>query len=370
MFFLPVTLMWTVSVFFLYFYLFTSFFLFLYLFANNTDLRNYTSFYSKQEPVFLQFKDVLPINLTLLFLAVTTFTNWNGPTLTIWFGHFFVSFFQIKFIYLIFWFFGLFLIFLTFSIYLNTKASFDFVIIVYHFLYWTTFIFFANTIFSVIFFIEVLSTLIFLLFITSTFSSIFFYNNLNLNLSNYFNQQTPFFLINSLIFFFWISLLASLGLFLFLLLFYFKFMSFDWFLNEFLLYYFFSSQPSFQLYLIFFIWFFFIFAIFLKCGLTPFYFWKPYVFKSISLPALAFYILFFYFFIFLFFILLLINYFNEIFYFYLLINIFSLLVGFLIILMILTEAYYFKAFLAISSILNTLFVFLILNSINTTLLFI
>jgi len=370
MFYIPTTLAWTYSIFFPYFYIFIFFSAFLYLFANNTDLKNYVSRSNNQTTVFIQFKDIALINFTLIFLLILFMISWTSFSVTIWFGHLFFSAFQAKLVHLIFLVFSLFVLFLSFSTHLSNKSSFDFIIIIYNFLYWTVFIFFANTIFSVIFFVEVLSTLIFLLFITSTFSSNFFYNNLNFNLTSYFHQQTPFFLINSLIFFFWISLLASLGLFVFLLLFYFKFMSFDWFLNEFLLYFFFVSQPYLQTYVVLFVWFFFIFAIFLKCGLSPFYFWKPYVFKSLSLPALAFYILFFYFFIFLFFIILLINYFNEIFYFYLFVNVFLLLVGFLVILTILTEAYYLKTFLAISSILNTLFVFLILNSINVNLNFI
>jgi hypothetical protein len=370
MFFITSSMMWSFSYFFLFFYFSTFLFCFIYLFSNNLDVRNFVKYGNKQVKNFLLFKDIFNIFLTfIIFFSLIAFC-WNGPTITSWFGHFVFAAFQNKILYFVLFYFLLFLSFVNFSVYLNNRAIYDFLLINFNFLYWMVFIFYANTIFSVIFFIEILSTLIFLLFITSNFSSNFFYNNLNLNLSAYFNQQAPFFLVNSLIFFFWISLLASLSLFIFLLIFYFKFLIFDWFLNEFFLYYFFQSRSFLEVYIIFFIWFFFVFAVFLKCGLSPFYFWKPFVFKSLPLQALTFYITFFYFFIFLYFILLLINYFNEIFYFYLFTNLLTLLLGFVLLLSVLTEAYYFKAFLAMSSILNTLFVFLIFNSLNTSLLFI
>jgi hypothetical protein len=88
-------------------------------------------------------------------------------------------------------------------------------------------IIFTNDIFNLYVFIEILSTLITLLLITSTFSTTYFYNNLNLNLHNYFNNTTPFFFVQMLMYFFWISLISSLNLFFFLILFYIKFLTFD-----------------------------------------------------------------------------------------------------------------------------------------------
>ena len=117
---------------------------------------------------------------------------------------------------------------------------------------------------------------------------------------------------------------------------------------------------------IIFIWFNLLFSIFLKCGLVPFYFWKPAFFKGMPLHSLFFYIVFFYFFIFIYFLYFFLIYLNEIFYFFTVINMLILCIGFFILLFILCEAFYLKAFLAMSSILNTLFVFLALNGINSS----
>ena len=233
------------------------------------------------------------------------------------------------------------------------------------FFFWIHFIFFANTIFTFIFFIEIISTLISLLIITSVFSTTYFYNNLNLNFHNYFNNTTPFFFVQMLLYFFWISLVSSLNLFFFLILFYLKFLTFDWFFFEFIFIYIINVSDLKDIFFIVIIWFNLLFCIFLKCGLVPFYFWKPIFFKGMPTHSLFFYILFFYFFIFLFFLIFFLSYLSEIFYFFIGVNICILLTGFFILLFILCEAYYLKAFLALSSILNTLFVFLALNGTST-----
>ena len=223
-------------------------------------------------------------------------------------------------------------------------------------------LFFSNNIFTVIFFIEVLSTLITLLLITSVFSSTYFYNNLNLSKHAYFAQSTPFALLQTLMFFFWISLISSLNLFVFLVLFYLHFLTFDWFLLEAVFAYLLAVSDLQMLASASLTWFTFLFCIFLKCGLVPFYFWKPTFFKGIPLHALLFYITFFYFFIFLFFIYFFLMYLNELFYFNLSINLSLLSVGLVWLVFIICESYHIKAFLAMSSILNTLIMFLAMSS--------
>ena len=201
-----------------------------------------------------------------------------------------------------------------------------------------------------------------LLIITSTFSSTYFYNLLNLTKHSYFSQTLPTSYLNTVIFFFWVSLASSLTLFVFLTLFYLKFFTFDWNTVEVVFYYVLAVSDFKNIFNISLTWLFIIFCIFLKCGLVPFYIWKPTFFKGMPLHTLLFYIVFFYFFIFLFFIYFFLFYMNELFYFNLFINILTLMVGLLILLFILCESFYIKAFLAMSSILNTLIVFLALNS--------
>ena len=174
----------------------------------------------------------------------------------------------------------------------------------------------------------------------------------------------PFFFNQTILFFFWTSLIASLNLFLSIIFFYLKFYSFEWFFLENFFLYIISVSNVKDLMFLMFTWFNFLFCIFLKCGLVPFYAWKPTFFKGAPLSFLYFYICFFYFFIFLFFIKFLVINFNEFFSFFIIVNFLTLLVGFCILLAILTETYYLKTFFAISSILNTLFVFLSFSSNN------
>jgi len=247
------------------------------------------------------------------------------------------------------------------SFYYSSQEIFDYTIVTYSFFLWMTFLFYSNNIFTVIFFIEILSTLISLLLITSVFSSTYFYNNLSLTSHSYFNQSTPFSFLQTLMFFFWISLVASLNLFVFLTIFYLKFLTFDWFTLEAVFYYVIAISDLKSIFYTSLVWFSFLFCIFLKCGLVPFYFWKPIFFKGIPLHALFFYIVFFYFFIFYFFIYFFLIYLNELFYFNLFVNLIMLTCGLLFLVFIICESYYIKSFLAMSSILNTLFVFLAMS---------
>ena len=337
----------------------------MYLLPSIKLLINYTKFKSSSKFEYVTGFELYWIFFTFLFFFLIINFSWCSYSISSWFGHLIFSSFQNKIIYLIIFFFFLIINAYSTFFYFSSKEIYDFLIVNFNFFFWILFLFLSNTIFTVIFFIEILSTLIFLLIITSNFSTTYFYNNLNLNVHSYFSNSTPFFFVQMLLYFFWISLISSLNLFLSLILFYTKFLTFDWFFFEYIFTYLVNVSNLKDLFFFMFIWLNFLFCIFLKCGLVPFYFWKPVFFKGIPLHALFFYISFFYFFIFLFFLTFFLVYVNEIFYFFLNVNILLLLIGFFIILSILCETYYLKSFLAISSILNTLFVFLALNSVNT-----
>jgi len=225
--------------------------------------------------------------------------------------------------------------------------------------------FLSNNLFTFIFFLEILSTIITLLLVSSVFSSVYFYNNLSLTLNNYFNTTTPFAFLQTLVFFFWISLIASLNLFVFLILLYLKFLTFDWFLIEAIFSYIISLSNLKSIFYIALGWFNFLFCIFLKCGVVPFYFWKPIFFKGTPLHALMFYIVFYYFSIILFLLHFFVVYLNDLFYFNTTVNLIILTIGLVFLMFIVLESYYVKSFLAISSIINTVFVFLAMTSFNT-----
>lgn len=323
---------------------------------------NYNAF--ANQTLFLSVSGLHLISLFMTPLMLLFFINfaWTSPVIVAWFGHLIFTAFQLKMTYVVAIWFGLIWVAYLTTFYFSSQEIYDYSIVTYSFFFWMILLFYSNNIFTVIFFIEILSTLITLLLITSIFSSTYFYNNLNLVKHAYFAQSTPFALLQTLMFFFWISLVSSLNLFVFLILFYLHFLTFDWFLLEAIFSYLLIVSDLKTLTLASLTWFTFLFCIFLKCGLVPFYFWKPTFFKGIPLHALFFYIVFFYFFIFLFFIYFFLIYLNELFYFNLSINLTLLAVGLIWLVFIICESYHIKAFLAMSSILNTLIVFLAMSS--------
>jgi len=303
---------------------------------------------------------------TPLILLVIVSWAWVGPELTAWFGHIIFTSFQYKLFYLItFSFFLVWAVYIA-SFYFTSQEVYDYTIVTYCFFLWLFLLFTANNIFTVIFFIEVLSALVTLTLITSVFSSTYFYNNLNFTSTLYFNNGTPNAFLQTLLFFFWISLVSSLNLFVFLTLFYMHFLTFDWFLVESIFYYLIVSGEVTTPITLSLVWFSFMTCIFLKCGLVPFFFWKPTFFKGITLHALFLYVCFYYYFLLSFFTYFLLVYLNELFYFSIFVNYVLILGGTVLLSFVLCESYYIKAFLAMSSILNTLLVFLAMSSITVT----
>lgn len=353
---------WSLNYFLLLFYLLLVFSATLYLVSNIKEFTSYNSFSNATSFTYVSGFDLLPTLATPLFLIAFVNFSWISSDLLSWFGHLIFAGFQIKITYYtLIVFYLIWLAYLT-SFYYTSQEVYDYTIISYSFFIWTLFLFYANNIMTVIFFIEILSTLIMLIIVTSTFSSTYFYNNLNLDHHNYFNQTLPTSFLQTIMFFFWISLVSSLNLFIFLTLFYLKFFSLDWATIEVVFYYVVLVSDLKYVFSISLTWLTFLFCIFLKCGLVPFYFWKPIFFKGIPLHVLFFYITFFYFFLFLFFTYFFVVYLGELFYFNLFLNAIILTLGLVILIFIICESFYIKAFLAMSSILNTLFVFLALNS--------
>jgi hypothetical protein len=365
LFILTTPLLWSFTYFFSHIYIILIFSCIIYIIPSVKEIISQNKIKNNNNFFYVTGLDLYWILITPLFLFLLLNIIWVNFTASAWFGNIVFAKFQFKISFLILFFYLIILTAYATSFYFSSKLIYDYVLVNFNFFFWLYFIFTSNSVFTVIFFIEILSTLIFLLIISSTFSTTFFYNNLNLNLHNYFSSTTPFFFIQILMFFFWISLLSSLNLFLFLILFYLKFLTLDWFLFEFIFLYVIELNEVKDVFFLSLIWFNLLFSLFLKCGLAPFYFWKPTFFKGIPLHALFFYISFFYFFIFIFFIFFILEYLNEIFFFFINVNIVLLLLGLFVLLFILCESYYLKTFLALSSVLNTLFVFLTINSTAT-----
>lgn len=363
-FFLSSATIWTVTYFFLYLYLIFVFSVLLYLIANLREYLNFNNFNNFNSFVYLTGFDLWIFISLPLFLFLMLNWSWSGSVVMAWFGHIIFSNLQFKINYLFILFFFLILFSYSSVFYYSSNEIYDYLITIYNFFFWLNILFYSNNIFTFIFFIELISTLITLLLITSVFSSLYFYNNISLTTNNYFNNSTPFSFLQTLLFLFWISLISSLNLFVFLTLMYIKFLTFNWFLLESIFSYVLMNQSFKSIFFISLMWFNFMFCIFLKCGVVPFYFWKPTFFKGLPIHTLMFYILFFYFFIFNYLILFFLIYLNDLFYFNSLVNLIILFFGLFLLLMIILESFYIKAFLAISSILNTFLMFLAMSTFN------
>jgi hypothetical protein len=315
---------------------------------------------------------LLPGSTNLLFtisplvVLILLFLSWSGSSILAWYGHIIFANWQYRLSFLIILNFLLLLVSYSNSLYFTSNDLYDFYIVIYNFFFWVLYLFFTTNLFTFIFFIEIISTLIILLLTTSTFSSTYFYNFRNLTKHTYLQTTTPITFFKTVLFFFWTSLVGSLNLFVFLLLFYFKILTFDWFLMESTLLYFLSMGNFRSFFFLLVTWFVLIFCIFLKCGLPPFYFWKPTFFKGMPFHALFFYIFFFYFFLSLFLTYFFLIYTNELFYMSSFINQTVLLLGIILVLFLLFESYYIKVFFALSSILNTLLLFLGMTSSHIT----
>ena len=362
MFFISFSSLWSFTFFFLFTYLTGLISLITYLLPILTSNTKYSWSKVLKTGILINGLDLLWVFITPYLILIFLNNLWVLPSISVWFGHLIITSFQLKINYLILSFFILVCFIFFSSIYFSSREVYDYVITTYSFCYWLVILFMSNSIFATIFVIEVISTLILLLLVTSTFSTTFFYRNLNLSFGHILQQSLPHTHLQSLLYFFWISLISSLNLFLFFLLMYTKTLTLDWFLLEYIFTYYVNVSSSIDIFSLGLYWLIMIFCIFVKCGITPLFFWKPTFFKGIPIYTLFFYIVFFYFFLFLFIIHFLTTYFSEIFYFYTLVSVLFIVLGLIVLLCIVCESYYIKVFMAISSILNSLFVLLAITA--------
>lgn len=363
MFFLTSYNVWSFTYFFSLTYITLLFSVIIYLLPLSINISNTIFSFSKKNNFYIisgvegLLFFVIPILLICIINSVISFSS-----ITAWFGHIIFSGFQSKITYFISFFYFLTLLLFFTVTYFSSNEVYDFLIAKFNTFYWFLLLFFSNSTFTVIFVIEVLSTLVFLLITSSIFSTTFFYKNIDFDLKIFFQNSSPFTFIQSLLFYFWISLVSSLNLFIFLIFLFTKILTFDWFLTEHIFYFLTNISSLSDLLIIGLVWFIIMFSILLKCGIVPLFLWKPTFFKGLSFQMLFFYIVFFYFLLFLFFINFVSVYFNCIFYFYSLITVIFIVIGLLFLFFILCETFYLKIFFAISSILNSLLVLISLST--------
>jgi len=316
--------------------------------------------------VSLEGLNLLKLCFTPVLLILLIHTNWVGPTIIAWFGHIIFSDYQFKITFIVFFFYTSYLTSVLPSLHFSSSAPYDYILSTLNFFIWLWISFFSNNIFTFIFFLELLSASIMLMLITSSFSSTHFYNNLSYNSYSYFHTSTPLAFLQTLLFFFWISLLSSLMLFVFIIFFYVKIVTFDWSITDLVLNFLINISSLKLLTTISLIWLLLIICMLIKCGTVPFYFWKPTFFKGMSFTSLFFYVYVYYFSIFFYLTYVIFMYLNEFFIANIHVMTLILLIAIVTLPSLLFESYYTKTFLALSSILNSIFIFFIMCSIPTS----
>ena len=333
-----------------------------YLIPNFSEFVGVTGSVKSANFLTIEGQDLYLLLITPSILILMVHSTWAGPSVTSWFGHLEFSRLQFKATFLLFFIFLSYIFSFSISTHFSSTNIYDFVLVLYNFFFWLWLMFFSNNVLTFIFFLELLSATITLLLVTSTFSSSHFYSNLSFSKHSYFHFSTPTAFLKTLLFFFWITLVSSLLLFLFLIFFYLKFFSFDWNITDLILLHLVSCSSLIELFSLSLTWLILTSCIFLKCGTVPFYFWKPIFFKGLSMHSLFFYVYVYYFSVFMYFIYVVFFYLNEFFISNLYVFVLFTVVATLGISVLLFESFYLKAFLALSSILNSVFIFFALCS--------
>lgn len=328
------------------------------LFSQSNSTSAWSSFDSVDGTKFL--KTLVTPVLVLLILH----TSWAGPVLTAWFGHITFSALQYKFLPLLMLFFVTYLSAFSLNVHFSSTQVYDYSSTVFNFFTWILLILFSNNLFTFIFFLELLSTLVMLLLITSTFSSNHMYNTLSYSKSSYFENSAPTAFLQTILMFFWTTLIASLALFLFTIIFYQNFLTFDWNIISSVFSFLVTTSTLGDNIVFAFSWMLLLSCVFIKCGIVPFYVWKPAFFRGMTTLSLFFYIYIYYFTLFFYFIYVIFFNLNELFIFNIFVTILFLFLGTIILATILFESFYVKAFLALSSILNSLLIFYALSSLH------
>ena len=307
------------------------------------------------EPAFSSINglDLMKLLSTPLVLWLTLHSSWVGTSTTIWFGHLVFSYYQFHVTYLLFLFFWTYIVSLLAVTHYSNTALYDYTLTLFNFFLWVWFLFYASNVFTLVFFLEVLGALVTLILITSTFSSTHFYNNAVYSSHTYFQTSTPTPFLQTLMFFFWITLVSSLALFLLVINFYHNFLTFNWNLVTSVLSFLLIVSSTKTLLLLSFTWLLFFTCVFIKCGLVPLYLWKPAFFKGMSFLTLFFYVYVYYFALFFYVLYVVYFYLNELFVFNAYLLTWLLVISTLYLTSILLESYYVKSFLALSSILNS-----------------
>ena len=346
------------------FMLFTILFIFIwasyFIYLRNTASR-YLNIYDKitvkkktinNSVPFFNFFNFFKLSYGYLCSFFIVFKSFNY---TFFFKH--LSFEPLTFnFYLLVLFFFFFLIFFFEKYFLQLKtliSGIDFFIALWIFFIFIPFALFSNTLLTFFFFLELGSISTLYLIISA---KDFFQFGLK-------KEATSAVFFNSIFFQFWVSFFSSILLVYSILNFFFLFGSTEWvFLNFFLDISFnkcvglIRYQAIFSIYL-------FIFAILIKMGVSPFFFFKIEIYKGLPLIILFFYSVLYFFIFFVLIFLLFFYYFFTIILFLSILILFFLIAAMLVFIINLFNLHLLKNFFAMSSLINSIMFFFLIFSV-------
>lgn len=319
----------------------------------------------KLNTLILKKNNINPLSLYLTIINVYLILYifmWSGQTSNYFFNNLILNLNTYKItLFILFTFF--FINLLTNNVLtLHTKINMDLYSYKYFLTFWLINLFYCVNLFTLVFYIELISITLFIILSLTNNYNYFNYNSTN-NLNIEYNYIKPFYQIYSLIVLFWINFITSFNLFFYLIYFLYFLQTFNFIIMEHIFLYLIYNFNLLNLFNIYFIVFGLSFTIFLKLGLIPFFFWKPNFFKGVQFNFLEIYILFFYFIFLIFIITFLIKYFNDFINLIIILNLIIINISIIFLILMLFDVTNIKIFLAYSSILNTvlLFIYIFLN---------
>ena len=320
------------------------------IYLNNQVLTNKTLNEKKSNLFFII------IAFYFLFFIVFYFIFFKSIVENIWWNHFYICENNLNYFLLVLCFNFLFFSILRLYYSINVFFSYDLIFSLISLNTLLPFFFFINNLFLFFFYLELVSIFIFFLFVVSKVWKFHYGTNLltfNKNQTKYLSLNY----INLLFFQFWGSFLSSVIMVFSILLLLNFFSSLDWILINFLNFNIYFIGQSLNQSGIFFIFFFFLFALMIKMGFTPVHFFKLEIYKGLTFLIIFLYTTFYFLIFFLLMLFLFIYYLNSLllvwfFYFFL-----FLIFGIFVAIHLLFDVNYLKFFFAYSSIMNSIVFF-------------
>jgi hypothetical protein len=229
------------------------------------------------------------LNVSTLYLPlfVLYLTYWVSNDIVIWFGHVVITPLTFKYMYFMsFWvLLTLYVIDVTFK-YLD-RLRLDYIIIILNLYPWVLYIVTSTNLFSFIFLLELITIIIFMLI---PLSPLMLINKNNIRF-NYFNSNTYYSLIHSLLFYYWVSFVTTSLLFLNIFLYFITVFNLEWLVSNFVIGYYLELNLITTTYKLYVLVLLFIIIFFIKFGLLPFFVWKLIFFKGVDYIFILTYII-------------------------------------------------------------------------------